>query len=299
MKVFLTGATGFVGSQVLQDLLEKGHQVRCLVREGSQGKLRVWEGVEIAIGDVLGPESLREKLRGCQAAIYLVGIIREFPRKGITFDRLHYQGARNVMEAANEQEVSRFLHMSALGARPGAPSRYHQTKYMAEEYLKESGLAYTIFRPSVIFGPKDEFVNLLARMIQKAPLVPVVGDGKYKLQPVALENVSQGFVRALEMPETVGKAYEVAGPEKLEYNQVLDIIGEALGRRVRKLHFPLSLMRPLVAGLEKFPSFPLTREQLIMLQEENVGDERPFFQDFGIRPLTFREGIARYIKRRG
>lgn len=296
MKVFLTGATGFVGSRLLHDLLEKGYEVRCLVREGAQGKLTLKERVEIAFGDITDPERLRGKLQGCQTVIHLVGIIREVPKKGITFERLHYQGTRNIMEAAKEQGISRFLYMSALGVRPGARSRYHKTKFMAEEDIRKSRLTFTIFRPSVIFGPHDEFVNLLARMVRRLPFFPVIGDGQYKLQPVSLENVSQGFVRALEVKESQGKTYEVAGPEKLEYNRILDIIGELMGKRVRKVHLPVSIIKPMVTVLEGFPSFPLTREQLIMLLEDNISDEMVFFQELGITPIPFREGIKGYIK---
>lgn len=296
MKVFLTGATGFVGSHLLHDLLKNGYEVRCLVREGSQGRLALKERAEIASGDIMDPETLRGKLQGCHAVIHLVGIIREVPKKGITFERLHYQGTMNIMEAAREQGISRFLHMSALGVKPGARSRYHKTKFMAEEDIRKSGLTFTILRPSVIFGPHDEFVNLLASMVRRLPLFPVIGDGHYKIQPVSLENVSQGFVRALEVKESEGKTYEVAGPERLEYDRILDIIGGLLGKRVRKIHLPISMIRPLVTVLETFPSFPLTREQLIMLLEDNVSDDMAFFQDFGITPIPFREGIKGYIK---
>jgi len=146
--------------------------------------------------------------------------------------------------------------MSALGSKPNAKSKYHQTKYIAEEYVIGSGLDYTIFRPSVIFGPEDEFVNMLAKMIKKLPLFPVIGKGDYRLQPIALEDVSTGFVRSLKLPYTIGKVYELGGLEKLRYTELVDRIGEVLNKKVRKACLPICLVRKMsrLMSLE-FPEF--------------------------------------------
>ena len=160
MKIFLTGSTGFVGKRILRDLLENNYQVRCLVRKGSEQKISHYKnpvlvktGIDIVNGDITDAASLDGKLVGCDAVINLVGIIREFSGKGITFEKLHYEGTANLVKAARLQKVRRFIQMSALGARPDGKTQYQQTKYRAEECVRTSGLDYTIFRPSIIFGP--------------------------------------------------------------------------------------------------------------------------------------------------
>ncbi len=295
MKVFVTGGTGFVGRTLLRILKSSGHQAVALVRAGSEAK--VPPGVEIVSGDVLEDSAvLALKMAGCQAVIHLVGIIREFPRKGITFERLHPQATRNIVAAAKEAGIKRYLHMASLGTRPGATSAYHQSKWAAEEIVRDSGLDWTIFRPSVIFGPEDSFVNLLADLIRKSPFLPVIGDGNYRLQPVAVEVVAQAFVKALNLPETIGKTFEVCGPSPLTYNEIVRAVAEALSRRVVLIHLPVSLMRLAATLLGGFAFFPLTTDQITMLLEENVcQNTEAFYQTFDLPRVDFREGIARYL----
>jgi NADH dehydrogenase len=297
MKVFLTGSTGFVGQELLKQLQSAGYEPRCLVRKGSMAKLAALAEVETVEGDITNAASLAGKLDGCEAVINLVGIIREIPSRDITFERLHYEGSKNVMDAALGAGVKRFLQMSALGVRAGAEAQYHQTKYKAEQYLKQTGLDYTIFRPSIIFGPHDLSINMMAKIIKLSPVFPVIGNGKNKWQPVALENVAKGFVAALTNPKAGNKTYEVGGPQAMEYDQVVDTIAEVLGRKIIKLHQPIRLIKPLVGIMQGFSFFPLSLDQLIMLQEDNVCDEKPFFKELGIKPIGFKEGISRYLTR--
>ena len=152
MQVLVTGASGFVGNEVVKDLLARGHEVKPLVRKGSEKKLKERHKVEVVLGDCLHPEVLHQAASGCDAVIHLVGIIREFPGKGVTFERVHVQATRNVVDATKAAGARRYLHMSALGARPQPADPYHVTNFQADEYVINSGLAYTIFRPSVIFN---------------------------------------------------------------------------------------------------------------------------------------------------
>jgi len=302
MKIFLTGSTGFVGKRILRDLLENNYQVRCLTRKGSEHKVSynknpvlVKTGIDIVNGDITDAASLDGKLEGCDAVINLVGIIREFRGKGITFEKLHYEGTANLVRAARSQRVRRFIQMSALGARPDGKTQYQQTKFRAEECVRTSGLDYTIFRPSIIFGPEDKFVNLFANMLRTQQFVPVVGNGRYQMQPVSVENVSMGFVKAIEQKDAIGKTFEVGGPERIEFNRIIDIIGEVICAPPHKIHIPVFIMSTMAEMLDWLPSFPVTKDQITMLLEGNVCDEKPFFKHFDIKPITFKEGISKYL----
>jgi len=293
MKVFVTGGSGFVGTEVIRQLLAAGHTVRSLVhskKAASTPQLELWPG------DATRAETLQGAVAGCDAIIHLIGIIREFPDKQVTFQRLHIDATRNILAAAGEQGVRRYLHMSANGTRPDGVAEYHKTKWAAEELVRASGLDATIFRPSLIFGPGDAFVNMLAAIIRRTPIVPVIGDGEYQMTPVAVANIATGFVHALTQPESIGETYYCGGPQTFTYNQLLDEIARALGRSgITRIHQPVLMMRSLSALLEGMSFFPITSGQLTMLLEGNVCDPQPWAQTFGIELTPFSDGIRQYL----
>jgi NADH dehydrogenase len=294
--VFVTGATGFVGRAVVHALRADGLKVRCLVRRGSEHDLRGLEAIERVEGDVLSRQTLDEGIAGCDAVVHLVGIIREHPSRNVTFEHIHVDGTLNVVAAAAAANVRRYLHMSALGTSATARARYHQTKWLAEEAVRASALPWTIFRPSVIYGEGDGLVSMLANMVEKLPVVPVIGEGKQKLQPVPVEQVAEGFTRALTRPETVKQTYEIGGPDAVTMVELIDAIGGALGHaRVRKIFLPLGLMRIMAGALQGVPSFPLTTDQITMLNADNTCDPAPFFRTFGLAPIPLKAGLARML----
>lgn len=296
MKVFVTGATGFVGREVTWRLLAEGHLPVCLTLPGSENGLVMPDRVILHRGDVTGPESLRGALQGCEAVIHLVGIIREFPERGVTFQRLHVEAVRNMLTAARGQGVSRFIHMSSNGAAREGKTAYYQSKWRAEQKVRRSGASWTIFRPSIIFGKEDYFSNKLADLIRRLPAVPVIGDGRYRIAPVAVEDVALGFVRSLNRSETERRVYYCRGSAVYPFDELLDLIGEALGcSPVRKIHLPVSLVRPLLARLENRPDFLITLEQMTMLLEGNVCNSEPTLKDLGISPRPLRETIRGYL----
>ncbi|HZP39817.1 MAG TPA: complex I NDUFA9 subunit family protein [Methylomirabilota bacterium] len=293
-RVFVTGGTGFVGRQVIRALLAHGFLVRCLVRPGSERALKGFASIDRVPGDIMAPEGLTPSVEGCAAVVHLVGIIRERAARGVTFERLHLDATRNVLEVARKAGVPRYLHMSALGTRPAARSRYHQTKWAAEEAVRASGLDWTIFRPSIIFGRGDAFVSVLGRVIRRLPVVPVLGDGRYRLQPIPVEQVAEGFARAIGTPAARGATYEVAGPVPYAFVDLLDEIARALGRqRARTVHVPLAPVRLATRLLQGLPFYPLSVDQLTMLEEESVGDPGRFFADFGLAPEPLPVGLRR------
>ncbi|OLD76859.1 MAG: hypothetical protein AUG87_06890 [Candidatus Rokubacteria bacterium 13_1_20CM_4_70_14] len=293
-RVFVTGATGFVGRAVVQALRGEGYVVRCLVRRGSEPDLRGVGAIERVEGDVLAPQLLDEGMAGCGAVIHLVGIIREHIATNTTFYRVHVQGTVNVVAAAAAAGVRRYVHMSALGARDGARSRYHQTKWAAEEAVRACALPWTIFRPSVIYGRGDGLVSPLVRLVRRLPVVPLVGSGR--LQPVPVEQVAQAVARALGLPAAVKQTYEVGGPDVVTLGELVDLIGTALGRRrILKLHVPDAVARVATRTLQALPYFPLTPDQLLMLDEDNVCDPASLPAAFGLEPLPLATGLRRLL----
>lgn len=264
------------------------------MRPGSERALKGFASIDRVPGDVMAPEGLAPSVEGCSAIVHLVGIIREQPARGVTFGRLHTEATRNVLELARKAGVSRYVHMSALGTRAGARARYHQSKWAAEEAVRASGLDWTIFRPSIIFGRGDAFVSVLGRVIRRSPVVPVLGDGRYRLQPIPVEQVAEGLARAIRTRAASRQAYDVAGPAPYAFVDLLDEIARALGRtRARKVHVPLPPIRLATRLLEWLPFYPLSSDQLTMLEEESVADPTRFFADSGLPPEPLPVGLRR------
>src|SRR6266404_2658695 len=209
MKVFVTGATGFVGQEILRGLCEAGHSIRFLAHNPGGNVAREFAsryGAEARPGNVLDVGSLDGALGGSDAVIHLVGIISEVGEN--IFENVHTLGSQNVLAAARRAGVRRFVHMSALGTRPDAVSRYHKSKWAAEEAVRNAGVDYTIFRPSLIYGSKDHFVNLFAKIIRWSPIIPVLGNPKAKFQPVPVEAVAASFVKSLRAPRSIGATFD-------------------------------------------------------------------------------------------
>lgn len=302
MRVFVTGATGFVGRNVLRELHTASHSSLVLARKSATtAQLETFQriGAEVRRGDILDSASLAPAMAGADAVIHLVGIISEIGEN--TFESVHTRGTQNVLQAMRQSGISRLVHMSALGTRPGAVSRYHQTKWAAEEAVRASGIRYTIFRPSLIFGPEDQFVNVFARMIRLSPVVPVMGNPTSRFQPVAVEAVAAAFVRALTASNSLGREFDLCGPEAMTLSEIVGTIAQVLGRKRLKLRVPNPVATLQAALLEKlYPTLlrkaaPLNRDQLEMLQEDNVGDASPANALFNLPSIRFRDGIEKYL----
>ena len=292
--ILLTGATGFVGGHILKRLMDQQKKVRCIARSISNVQKLESYGVEVHPGDVTDIASLNGACKGIETVIHLVGIIRE--SKGITFENAHYEGTVNILKESKNSGVKRFIHMSALGTRANAVSRYHKTKWQAEEAVRNSGIDYVIFRPSIICGPEDEFVNMFAGMMRKCPVIPVIGSGNHKMQPISVEDVTTSFATAVDSNKALGNLYELGGPQALTFNEILKIIADVLGKKILLLHIPTGIFKPVAWLMERaLPTPPVTREQLIMLNEDNTCDISAMQNDLGIHPIPFRDAISDYL----
>lgn len=289
MRVFVTGGTGYVGVPVVRELVKRGHVVTLLARDEARVPKDLASRVQVIPGDLSDATALQIGVDQADAVVHLVGIIREHRRKGVTMQTVHVEGTMRVLEAARRAGVRRFLHMSALGARVGARSGYHRSKWEAETLVRQSGLKFTIFRPSVVFGdggPGSNFVQELVTLVKRAPVLPVIGHGRFPLQPVHTSTVSAVFAQALDMDTTIGETFDVGGPEIVEYGQILHQIREGLGSRKLSIEIPLPIIETLVGALSVMGNPPLTMDQLTMLVEGNVctnGDR--LYDIFDIKPV--------------
>ena len=304
-RIFVTGATGFVGGAVIQELLSRGYSVNALVNRRPlklQGPGA--DRVTSVTGGMFNLPAMQQGMRGCDAVIHLVGIITESPLKGITFERIHYQGTKNVVDAARAGGVKRYVHMSALGTRPAAVSRYHRTKWQAEEYVRQSSLDWTIFRPSVIHGETGEFMQMEARWARrKGPpflFMPYFGRGPLgrggagQLQPVYVNDVARAFVEALENPRTVGEVYLLGGRDVLSWPQMHKASARAIvGRERPVLAVPVWKASAMTYAVPA-ALLPFNRDQVVMSQEDNTCDLAKFRDDFGWEPRGFEETLKEY-----
>lgn len=251
-------------------------------------------GVEPVRGHLGDAAALRTLAAGAHAFIHLVGIIIE--RGAATFAAVHVAGTRRALEEARAAGCRRFIHMSAVGARdaPGA-TRYHRTKWQAEELVRGSGLSYAIFRPSIISGPENVPIRTLAHLHRWLPAVPVFGDGRFPLQPIGVEDAALAFALAAERPELAG-AFELGGPEVISYEDFVRAIGRASGHPRPLVHVPLALVRAAAGVFDLFgPAAPITSEQLQMLVEGSATPANAIESVFGIKPLSFEEGLRRFL----
>ncbi len=271
--VLVTGGGGYVGSHIVRRLSESGERVRALVRDRHrvrrEGRL---EGLEIEIveGDVRVPESLSPALDGVESVIHTVAIAIE--REGQTYEQVNYQGTLNVVDAAQSAGVGRFINLSQLGADSSLPYRFLASKGRAQDYVANSSLQWTAFRPSVIWGPEDEFANTFARLIPFSPLIyPIVGDEGSKFEPVWVEDVVTSMLKALLDADAIGREFELGGPEVLTLEEIERRTLTAVGASRVMVRFPMPLLRVIVALLEALlPAPPVTRSLLELLAVSNV-----------------------------
>jgi len=304
-RVFVSGGSGFVGSAVIEELTNRGFAVNALV---NQKELAITTGdVRQIRGGLFDPAALDAAMAGCDAAIHLVGIIMEKPSRQITFQRVHTEGTRAVVDAAVRGGVRRLVHMSALGTRPDAVSDYHKTKWQAEQIVRSSTLDWTIIRPSMIHGPRGEFMKMEARWARrKAPpflFMPYFGAGALGLggagivQPVYVNDVARAFVDALQRRQTIGQTYDLGGSQQLTWPQMHKAFAQAItGRNRWTAPLPAWYAKLLTAVLPG-SLLPFNRDQVTMSQEDNTADLTNFIHDFGWTPRAFDSALPEYASR--
>lgn len=292
-----------MGSYLVEELLNAGHDPIVLVRNPDKAEF-VGESVKV-VGDFFNTSDILKVMENADAVIYLVGIIREFPKRKITFEELHFISARRIMNLALKCGIERFILMSALGVNSyGTP--YQKTKFLAEQYLKFTGLKYTIIRPSVIFGDprsKFEFCTQLKKQLLDIPLpapaffkgLNFIRAGKFNFTPVHVKDVSRIIVKALEHDETIGKIMELGGPDVFSWNQILKMMASAAGKSKWLIPVPVWGLKIAAFFLDRFLWFPVSRHQLIMLLEGSSCDSGTLFNTYGIKAIPFNNENLLYL----
>jgi NADH dehydrogenase len=297
--ILVTGASGYLGSHILKRLAEAGKPARALVRNRAwaeaEGRL-AGLNVERAEGDVTKAETLVEAVKGVEAVIHTVAIAIE--KGGRTYESINYQGTVNIVNAAKSAGVKRFVNICQLGADSKLPYRFLASKGKAQEYVAASGLDWTSFRPSVIWGPEDEFANTFARLAPLSPLIyPIIGDGQAKFQSVWVEDVATAAVKSLDDPSTVGQEFELGGPEVLTIAEVERRTLQAIGARRLMIPLPLPILRIVVTLMQViFPAPPVTTSLLDLLGADNTTKNNALGR-FVAQPKPFTvENIAPYMR---
>ena len=291
MRVLVTGGSGYIGRELCTHLVSAGHQVLALVRRPDT---ELPAAVQPAVGDVTRAETLPPALAGVDAVAHLVAIL---DGSDAEFEAVNAQGARNVAEAARAAGVERFLHMSALGVSEAnaGRTRYWTSKLAGKRAVMDSGLRFTVFEPSFVFGRGGGALATFERLL-RTPVVAVIGDGRYRHQPVWVGDVAQAFAAALADPATTaGKVYPLGGPQSFSFDELLDELARVTGRpRRRKLHVPARLMRAQSHLLRHLPPpLKVTPEQIEMLLEGTECDLGRMRRDLRIEPASLTEAYAR------
>lgn len=294
--VLIAGGTGYVGEAVRNAVQEAGHSVRLLVRSREDARRFKEQGFETEYGDILDPQSLFVAMEGVDSIINLVAIIKE--RGDATFERINYQGSVNIVNAARQASVDRLVQMSALGAGNLPDFPYHYTKWRAETYVQDHIPAWTIIRPSIIFGPSSQkhvqFSSQLADVITSGPIIPLPGGGVARFQPLHIDDVGAAFSAVLDDERAYGQPFEIAGPDVLTYAEMVDAIAEELRVNKPKVGVPVPLIRLGVKLMNPLPfvEAPVTNEQLNMLQIDNTTDANAASDLLGREPKPYRGNLA-------
>ena len=264
--ILVTGGGGFVGGHVVHELRRRELPVRCLVRDARKAsKLDAW-GCELVEGDVTDPESVRRALSGVDTVVHLVAIRQGKPEQ---FQHVMVEGTRGLLTAAKEGGARRFVHMSALGTSAETKDLvpYYGAKWETEQLVAAAGTPYVIFRPSFVFGRDGGILPTFVKLARLAPVTPIIGSGRQRIQPIWADDVAVYFAEAVARDDVLGRTFELGGPDVVSWNEFWERLKRARGLRRPSVHVPVNLMKVNALLTERLPgNIPLTRDLLKMLE---------------------------------
>ena len=292
MKVLVTGGTGFVGPHVVRAIAERGHDLKLLVRDSTRSRELPGQPV---VGEMTNTVSLQHAVEGIEAVVHLVAIRQG---KEEQFRRVMEQGTRDLVTAARDAGVRRFVLMSALGTTEETKDLvpYYHAKWEMEQAVKGSGVDHVIFRPSFVFGREGGILPTFRKLAKLTPVTPIIGSGEQRIQPIWVDDVALYFAEALDKPETTNRTFDLGGPDIVSWNDFWQRLRTTLGiRRRPRLHVPIGLMRVNAVVTERLPgNIPLTRDLLKMLEHgDNVVTNDDAVQTFQLPLVTLDEQLRR------
>jgi uncharacterized protein YbjT (DUF2867 family) len=291
--IFLIGGSGFIGSAVLSSLAEKGSKVRVLVRDKTISFLN-YSLIDKFQGNILDTDSLKKVMEGCKTLINCVGIILE--TKAQTFQKMHVDAVKNLVDAAKVNGVEKIIHISALGTSDKPISEYFKTKYEGEQIIKSSGLKYTILRPSLVFGRGDKFFPVLKNLV-KLPITPVIGSGMNRFQPVFVGDLAKCVNICHDNEKTDNQTFEIGGPQVFTFIEMLDVVSQVLNKKYHRFHVPISLVKISASIFEKIlKEPPITIDQLRMLKVDNITSTNAAKEFFKLDLLALKTGLSNYLQ---
>jgi NADH dehydrogenase len=294
--ILVTGGTGFIGPRIVHALRQRDLPVRALVRRPEDRvstQLAAW-GTELARGDMTDAESLRRAVAGCDAVVHLVAI-RQGKRE--EFERVMELGTRDLVAAAKEAGVQRFILMSALGTTEETKDLvpYYRAKWEQEQTLRGSGLEHVIFRPSFVFADSGGILPTFRKLAKLAPVTPIIGSGEQRIQPIWVEDAATYFAEGVSRAEAANRTFELGGPDVVSWNEFWARLKRALDQRRPSVHVPVGVMRVNALVTERLPgNIPLTRDLLTMLEHgDNVVTNDDAVQTFGLELVPLDEQLRR------
>jgi uncharacterized protein YbjT (DUF2867 family) len=293
VKVLVTGGTGFVGPKVVHALRAQGREVRALVRRPDQAAQLAGLGAELVTGDVTDAASLGAAFDGCTHVVHLVSILKGSPAD---FQHVMTQGTANLIAAAKNARVERFVLMSALGTSETTKDTipYFASKWAMEQEAARSGLEYTIFRPSFVFGRDGGALPLFIKQVRYSPVVTVIGSGLQRIQPIWVDDVAEYVARGVDQPQAANRTFEIGGPDVVTWDELYLKIAKVLGKRRKLVHVPSSLARTGAKLTQWAPGAPLTTDQIAMIEAgDNVASRSDVVDTFQLPLVALEEQIRR------
>ena len=296
--ILVAGGTGFVGSAVVERLIAKGAEVAVMTAHPETTSETIEAlGVRAVRGDVRDAGSLAKAVRGAEAVVQALTFPTfpvEKPSRGYTFEQFDHRGTARLVSAAAEAGAGRYVYSSGAGAAPDAPKVWFRAKWAGEEAIRKTGIANAIIRPSWAYGPRDIALNRFVTFYRHAPLVPVIGDGNQRIQPVFVRDVAEAMAQAA-LPTGPTGTFEIGGPDVMTMNEVLRVMMEVMGKRKPLVHLPALLPKAAGAVLQLLPKPPLSPSAVDFVTGDALADTEPLLEAFDLTLTPLREGLGTYL----
>lgn len=300
MNIVVAGGTGLLGREITKSLLDAGHSVTVASRSQPTSDA-IDPRAKWVNADVTSVQSLTAALQGAELVVDAVQFPNspvENPKKGFTFEAIDLGGTKNLVDAAKAAAVTDFIGISGMNASETGQYHWLRFKWQEEEYIKASGLRYTIFRPSWIFGPRDVSLNRFLGFAKVLPFVPVIGNGKTRVSPLFIGDLAAHITAAASKPTARGKTFEIGGPQAMSMDEIVRTALASAGKKRFLLHQPSPLMKMVAGIIQHAPGRPLTPDAIDFITQDGIVDTGPLVAEFGLPLTTLTDGTAKYLKKK-